>query len=227
MIGNIDKSKVDPIRKFNDAGFSLLEMLTVVAIIGILSAIIAPSWVNFVQRQRVNKANDAVLAAIKQAQTEAKKQKINYSVSFRVNSATDIPEYIVYQGTPPATITNTTRPSSSTEANSGWLPLGDTLGLKSRQVFLYTNLSSLTAYNTRVSTSDSNIVTNATGTGTITFDYLGTLANKNTTTVADTPLKVMVALPQPTGSTPTDLKRCMIIEGLIAGMRTAQDTACE
>lgn len=84
MISNFDKPKVDPIRKYNDAGFSLLEMLTVVAMIGILSAIIAPNWIGFVQRQRVNKANDAVMAAIKQAQTEAKKQKINYSVSFRV-----------------------------------------------------------------------------------------------------------------------------------------------
>ncbi|MFM6139663.1 MAG: Tfp pilus assembly protein FimT/FimU [Sphaerospermopsis kisseleviana] len=203
MISNFDKPKVDPIRKYNDAGFSLLEMLTVVAMIGILSAIIAPNWIGFVQRQRVNKANDAVMAAIKQAQTEAKKQKINYSVSFRVNSTTNIPEYIVYQGTPPTTITATTKPSSSTATNSGWLPLGDNLRLQSRQVFLYTNLSSLSAYNTRASTSNSNIVTTATGTGTITFDYLGTLANKNTTTVSDTPLKVMVALPESTGSTPT------------------------
>jgi prepilin-type N-terminal cleavage/methylation domain-containing protein len=216
MIITTDKSKSHNMRKSNDAGFTLLEMLTVVLIIGTLSAIVAPSWLGFVNRQRLSKTSDALASAIKQAQTEAKKQKISYSVSFRVNSSTNIPEYIIYNYAP-STVTPT--------PTSGWTTLGDTLGLQSRQVFLYTNLTSLTAYNTTNSSKAINAATM--GTGTITFDYLGALANKSANTVADAPLKVMVAIPQQTGNTASGVKRCVIIEGLIAGMRTAKDTDCQ
>ncbi|MFM7363046.1 MAG: Tfp pilus assembly protein FimT/FimU [Cuspidothrix sp.] len=197
-----------------NSGFSLLEVIAVMAIIGILSGIIFPSWLAFVDRQRLNKVGDEVLSAIRRAQTQAQNTKNNYSVSFRVNSS-DIPEYIVYQGYP-----TTTNPSS------GWTTLGNDLGLKSRQVFLYTNLTSLispTAYNTR----DSNdIVTTTTGSGTITFNDLGVLANK-TGTVADTPLKVMLSIPQTTSSEASDIRYCVIIQTLIGAMQTAKDTNCQ
>jgi prepilin-type N-terminal cleavage/methylation domain-containing protein len=196
-----------------NAGFTLIEMIAVALIIGILSAIAAPGWLGFVNRQRLNKASDALISAVRQAQTEAKNKKLSYSVSFRVNN--DIPEYIVYNYAP-----TTLKPAPTT----GWNPLGDTLELKARQVFIYTNLTSLTAYNT---TTASDIVATAKGEGTITFDYLGVLANKTGNTVADTPLKVMVAIPQATGNAADSLKRCVIIEGLIGGMRTEKDTNCQ
>ncbi|MTJ06620.1 Tfp pilus assembly protein FimT/FimU [Anabaena sp. UHCC 0204] len=207
-----------------NAGFTLIEMISVALIIGILSAIAAPGWLGFVNRQRLNKASDGLLSAVRQAQTEAKNKKLSYSVSFRVNSSTNVPEYIVYQGIPPTTITTTTTPSSNTTSSSGWNPLGDSLELNARQVFIYTNLSSLTAYNT---TTASDIVTTAKGEGTITFDYLGALANKADNSVINEPLKVMVAIPQATGDAAGDLKRCVIIEGLIGGMRTEKDASCK
>lgn len=83
MISHIDKSKVDPIRKFNDGGFSLLEMLTVVTIIGILSAIIAPSWSNFIYLRTLNAAQDQVYQAMRQAQNQARKEKLTWHASFR------------------------------------------------------------------------------------------------------------------------------------------------
>ncbi|NEP29368.1 prepilin-type N-terminal cleavage/methylation domain-containing protein, partial [Moorena sp. SIO3I6] len=63
-----------------DAGFTLLELIVVILLVGILSAIAAPSWLAFVNRQRVNKVNERVLSAIQEAQREAKKKKLSYSV---------------------------------------------------------------------------------------------------------------------------------------------------
>jgi len=116
------------------------------------------------------------------------------------------PEYIIYQGT--------TLPSS------GWTHLGDGLGLES--VFLYTNLKSLTDYNTKTN----SLITTATGTGTITFDYLGTLANKSDNSTADTYLEIMVAYHATTSDAANTPQRCVIIDTLIGGIRTGKDTGC-
>ncbi|NJL65366.1 MAG: type II secretion system protein [Methylacidiphilales bacterium] len=51
-------------------------MLVVVIIIGILSAIAAPTWLAFTNRQRINKVNDVVLSTLQEAQREAKKLKL-------------------------------------------------------------------------------------------------------------------------------------------------------
>ncbi len=216
-----------------DVGFTLMEMMVVFLMIGILSAIAAPSWLGFIRKQRLNQASNGVASVIQKTQSQAKKTKLTYSVSFRVNSVTNIPEYIIYQGTPPTTISATTKPSSNTNSSSGWSSLGDTVNLKSREVFLYTNLPSLTAYNTANTTTTSGVTTTdqivqtARGTGTITFDNQGILANKSTGLVADTPLAIMVAAPLLTGNTPGNLKRCVIIQSLIGGIRTAKDSSCQ
>ena len=71
----------------NTSGFTLIEVLVTIVIVGILSAIAAPSWLGFVARQRLNKANDTVLAALQEAQRQAKKNKRSYNVSIRLDKA--------------------------------------------------------------------------------------------------------------------------------------------
>ena len=58
-------------------------MLVVIVLVGILSAIALPSWLSFVNTRRLNTAQDQVYRAMRQAQSEAKKQKLTWQVSFR------------------------------------------------------------------------------------------------------------------------------------------------
>jgi prepilin-type N-terminal cleavage/methylation domain-containing protein len=194
-----------------NAGFTMAEMIVVLLMIGILSVIAAPGWSAFINRQRLNQANGAVVSVIQETRLQAKSTKGIYSISFRVNSTTNIPEYIIYPGT-------------NLPADPVWIALGDTMTLRSREVFLYTNLNSPTAYNT--TTTDKQIVQTTLGTGTITFDSQGVLAKKSSGAVSDTPLAIMVAAPVLTNDTASSVDRCVIIQTLIGGIRIAKDERC-
>lgn len=199
-----------------NAGFTMAEMIVVLFMIGILSVIAAPGWSAFIKRQRLNQANGAVVSVIQETRLQAKSTKGTYSISFRVNNTTNIPEYIIYPGIP------TTTPITNPPADSVWIALGDTMTLKSREVFLYTNLNPLTEYNT--TTTDRQIVQTNRGEGTITFDSQGVLAKKSSGAVSDTPLAIMVAAPVSTNASSVD--RCVIIQTLIGGIRIARDERC-
>lgn len=190
-----------------DAGFSLLELIAVMVIIGILSAIAAPGWIAFVNRQRVNKANDVVLAALQDAQREAKKKKLSYSVSFTTDSSSKIPQIAIH-------------PKGSLPDNF-WGKSED-LGIKAGQALLGTNLSNV---NTAVSSITYASSFNSSAPQTITFDYMGILAPKTNNDASDTGLKVVLAVPQGTNSA-SSVKRCVIVDTLIGGMRTAKDNDC-
>jgi prepilin-type N-terminal cleavage/methylation domain-containing protein len=63
-------------------GFTMIEMLVVVIIIGSVAAIAAPSWQGFLDRQRMNAARSDLMGILKSAQDEAQARQQSKTVTF-------------------------------------------------------------------------------------------------------------------------------------------------
>ncbi|GAB4280067.1 MAG: hypothetical protein Fur0025_07700 [Oscillatoriaceae cyanobacterium] len=231
-------------------GFTLLEVLVVVLIVGILATTAGVGWLGFVNRQRVNGVQNAALRAIEKAQLEARSRQLSYSISFRVKyiDTPDIqgyfPQYAIHPtykadsdsltGSSPLNPNNT---SQLSEEN--WKSLGEGLDIKGNQILLCTNLAEYDPPNT---TGNNQLDANTTckpgdlaKARTITFDDRGTLpAEVNLATDANgdgTPDGLPITLAaaggdymdgQPTISS----KRCVKLITLLGATTTAQGDAC-
>ena len=80
----------------HNAGFSLIELLVVILMVGVLAAIAAPSWQTFTTRQRIKSVNTQILQAIKTTQAEAKRNQSDYVLGFDPDKY-DPPKYSIYK----------------------------------------------------------------------------------------------------------------------------------
>ena len=71
----------------NTSGFTLIELMVVMAILGILIALATPSWERVGQKRLLTNAAETVAATLAVAQTEA--QKRNQAVSLAYNRSDD------------------------------------------------------------------------------------------------------------------------------------------
>ncbi|NEP63752.1 MAG: type II secretion system protein [Symploca sp. SIO2G7] len=83
-------------------GFTLLEALVVVIMVGILAAIAGPGWLAYLNKRRVVTTRDDIYQAILQAQTQAKQKSVSYSVSFRTSTQPDTPGFLEWSVYPSA-----------------------------------------------------------------------------------------------------------------------------
>ncbi len=79
------------------AGYTLIELLVTIAIAGILAAIAAPSWLAFVNRQKLGSSQNSAYTAIRSAQSNAKRDKRTWQVSFRNNTTSNRAQWVVHQ----------------------------------------------------------------------------------------------------------------------------------
>lgn len=177
----------------NNYGFTMIELIVVIMIIAILAAVMAPSWLAFTNRQRLGKANEAILNAIRDTQSLAKTTKQSYTMIIRQVKSSgvnqNLPEVAIYRTSnypDPPTISNPPQPSSDTQLP--WKKLGSDLGLNQRQFAVCSNLLAMdsttakananTVYNTSstfTTTPIADPVCDLTTPRIIRFDYLGQL----------------------------------------------------
>ncbi|MEH1998100.1 MAG: GspH/FimT family protein [Nostoc sp.] len=76
-------AKKNLLNKHSNSGFTLPEMLVVILLIGILATQGIPNWLAFVNTQHLNTARSEVHLAMRQAKSQATKEKLTWQASFR------------------------------------------------------------------------------------------------------------------------------------------------
>ncbi len=193
----------------SEGGFTILELLVIVLLLGTLTAIAAPSWLAFINRQRVRTVSDRVFQSLRLAQSEAKRTKRDITVTFNYDpNATPVVDPPIVTFTPPLATSGNMQTLAD---GSRGQRLDDGGNIQPGTIALLTNATA---------PGDADLPLNS-----IIFDYQGNvkkLPRPNPAIPARFVVTVAPANPTPNSSA----KQCAIVETLIGGMRTAEGTEC-
>ena len=93
--------RVSSRQRQTQTGFTLLELIAVVALTAMLMAIMAPAWLRFINTQRLISARAVVHQGLRQAQFQAKRNHADWRFSIR--DVDGVVEWSVYPATMPVT----------------------------------------------------------------------------------------------------------------------------
>jgi prepilin-type N-terminal cleavage/methylation domain-containing protein len=180
--------------KASIAGFTLLEVLVVLIIIGVLFAIAAPSWNALMNRQRINTIREQAVQVIREGQNQARTTRIGRFVVFDGDGITEPARAAIV---PQA---NGAIPPDITKINN-WRTLGDGEVKIGTMEFSANSLSS-----TKQILFDNK--------GAVDRDWLGASTKTN---------ELLVVKIKPKGAA-VATQRCVIVDTLLGAVRLADGT---
>jgi prepilin-type N-terminal cleavage/methylation domain-containing protein len=193
----------------DDRGFTLTEVLVVIIIAGVLAGIAAPSWLTFVDRQRMTTVRSELLLKVKEAQAKAIRTKTLQTIVIdNPNPGVTRPTVSVIQSTRNAAtgslVTGTTDPAKKI------------LGGESNSSFIL----------------DTIPPTSGTAIKTITFNYSGTVDEPTSplgpqATLADNQTAFYMYRVRPRANSTSDMSACLIVDTLIGAIREVTDEQCK
>lgn len=119
----------------NDLGFTLIELMVVVALIAIIVTLSAPSFKRLTESQRVTSLNAQLVTDLQLARTEAVSRAAKVRVTFR-NDAT-MTCYSIYTYASNGTSCDCRQPVPCAAAGAGYTEIKTTRVYKDRGVFVY------------------------------------------------------------------------------------------
>jgi prepilin-type N-terminal cleavage/methylation domain-containing protein len=214
-----------------DGGFTLIEVLVVVIIISVLSAIAAPGWLAFVNNKRISTVRSQAADAIRKAQTEAKTTQTMRAVVLDMDDTNNPPRLAITRCQTTAASTETASSQCDIPTSLNWQTLGGG-DVKAGSVFYSdTTKKQVSAGPTAYAGRDpSKLRLVFDGNGIVKKNLSDSPALTGTATDAAALFIVGFQLPGPNGRpVPTDPKksqpRCLIVQTLLGGLREGNSDA--
>ncbi|MGI0490412.1 pilus assembly FimT family protein [Alkalinema pantanalense CENA528] len=191
-----------PVNYASTAGYTLLEVLLVVIIVGVLAAISAPGWLSFMNNQRTNSARSQIFDILRRAQAEAKQTKTPREVRFDLANLRLAILPCPNSGSVDAAVSaNRNCTQNRTAIPDAAVTKWETLG--------------------NGNLSKDNVTFDKTGNAWVVFDNYGEIVRETTQPIATNAIFKIGVKPTRGGTT-----KCVIIQTVLGGMREGEGTDC-
>lgn len=182
----------------SDSGFTMLEILVVLVIVGVLAAIAGPTWLSFVNRQKLNSVQNQVFSAFRTTQSNARRDKVSWQTSLRVATDGNL-EMAIHKATQPD--------------NFPWVKLGSDVTIRT------TDSCPASPVPKSCTTMTTNILDGISA-YTVRFDGKG-LPDRGVNDQGQITFSLSLLVNEPQSP-----RTCVVVSTLLGAMRTAEGQGC-